>query len=129
VFRPELFVEFLDKYIRPKVKFFVGSQPKEEMERLFGDIHYHLKTPPKNSYGNIEEIWEELDAALTIAEPEVIIMATGQTSNILQKRLWEAGVRTHCIDIGSVVDAVTGDKTRTWIKMAGDSIKKCLLSE
>lgn len=127
VFKSAVYTEFLDKYVRPKTKMFVGSQPKEQMERMFGEIKCHVITPKQNSYSDIEDIWESIKINVKACKIDMVILATGQTSNIIQKRMWNAGMRVHCIDVGSVVDAIVEENSRDWIILAGDKVKKCLL--
>ena len=52
-----------------------------------------------------------------ILRNEVTISALGQATRILGKRLWNIGVKEiQYFDVGSVVDALAGAETRTWIE-------------
>jgi len=48
---------------------------------------------------------------------------------VLCKRLWNLDKQVHCIELGSIVDAVVGKKSRSWIVRAGDFIKPLLIGE
>ena len=125
---PDLFSEFLCKYIRPKRTLFIGACPKDDMEKLFGPIALYVNTPLKNSYATIEEWYPKVVAAVKNGKPEMVIVASGQATRALQARLWilaeKNNLNFHSIDIGSVVDAVSGYSTRTWNKKAGDKIRR-----
>jgi len=48
---------------------------------------------------------------------DILISALGQTTRIVAKRLWNMGIRNiQYFDVGSIVDALAGVKTRSWIK-------------
>ena len=48
---------------------------------------------------------------------------------LLVKRLWELDKDIHCIELGSIVDAVIGKGSRSWIRRAGDFITPLLIGE
>ena len=52
--------------------------------------------------------------------PNVIFCAAGMSTNVIALRLYKVGWRGTFIDIGSVADAMSGDVSRTWIRMKGD---------
>ena len=53
VFKPRIMNKFLDRYVRPKKKMFIGSVAREEAEKLFGEIHCYVAVPRKNAYAEI----------------------------------------------------------------------------
>ena len=127
VFQPKQMVDFLNKYIRPKRKMFIGSTPKHIAEKLFGTIEVYISTPPKNAYSLIETWFPEV--LKHAGDVDVIIPSVGITSNIINFRLWQSGVEAHCLDIGSIVDATEGLGTRKWIRLMGHRVNNVLLPE
>lgn len=122
VFKPKVLRDFVDNYIRPQSKMFVGCCDKEAMEHFFGKIKIYVKTPAKNSYASIDVWWEKVKS--TYKDVRVIILASGQSSRVVAKRLWNIGADAHCIDIGSIVDPIAGKfDTRTCWKMQGQKVK------
>ena len=128
VFSPEVFLTFLDKYIRPKRKLFVGACSKENMEKMFGKIDFYVNTPLQNSYATMHQWYPQVLDTVVNDKIELVILASGQSSRALQARLWNIAetyaLDFHSIDIGSVVDAVEGNSTRTWIRLAGDKVRR-----
>jgi hypothetical protein len=127
IFKPQDMIWFLDKYVRPKKKMFVGGTPKDIAEKLYGKIDVYIQTPPKNAYYKMDEWFGEvIEKAKDV---EVIIPSVGVTSNIINYRLWNAGVEAHVLDIGSIVDAVHGSGSRKWIRLMGHRVNNVLLPE
>jgi hypothetical protein len=121
VFKPQVLTDFVNKYIRPYPKMFVGSCNKASMEGFFGDIKTYVETPAVNSYATIDNWWKEIEDSYE--DVKVIILATGNTSRIIAKRLWNINANVHCIDIGSIVDPIDNKfDTRTCWKMAGKKV-------
>jgi len=125
VFKPDYIVKFLDKYIRPKKKMFVGSIEKESIEKLIGNIDYYVKVPSSDAYYTINEWYPNI--LENIDDCEVLIPAAGMATRVINKRLWNLNKEIHSIDLGSIVDAADNKKTRTWIKKEGDKIKNILI--
>jgi len=121
VFRTGAYRGFLDLYIRPKRKMFIGNCSKEQMEKMFGPIDFYIKTPAKSAYDSIDQWWPQVEK--DIDKVDVVLPCAGQATRVIQKRLWHMGARVHSIDIGSVVDALDGQTTRTWIKLKGWVVK------
>lgn len=126
VFKPDELVSFLDEYIRPKKKVFVGSVSRKDASRLLGDIEYYVQIPHKEAYQTIDE-WFPRVLEYIKDGAELCIPTAGVCTRVFQKRLWYALQPVHSIEIGSLIDAVAGIKSRTWIRMAGDRINKILL--
>lgn len=122
VFRTQAFRGFLDLYIRPRRKMFIGNCSKEQMEKMFGPIDFYVKTPAKNAYDSIDEWWPQVEK--DIDKVDVVLPCAGQATRVVQKRLWHLGARVHSIDIGSVVDALDNQTTRTWIRLKGWVVKQ-----
>lgn len=127
VFYPQVLNDFLDEFVRPKKKLFIGGTPTEPSERLYGPILHYVKTPSKDAYSAIEKTWEAIKPLLD--DVELIIPSMGQASRAISKRLWYHGYDRHLLDLGSIVDAACNLQTRTWIKMKGKTIQKCLINK
>lgn len=122
VFKPKVLRDFINSYIRPQPKMFVGSCDRAAMESFLGKIKIYVETPAKNSYASIDSWWEGIENAYK--DVKVIILASGQSSRVVTKRLWNIGAKVHCIDIGSVVDPVAGIfDTRTCWKLKGKEVR------
>jgi len=125
VFKPELMIDFLDTYIRPKEKMFIGSVPKESIERLVGPIKYYVQVPPRDCYYSINDWWPQV--VENIHNVELCLPAAGMAGRVINKRLWNLNVDVHSIDLGSVIDAACNISTRTWIDRVGNKIKNLLI--
>jgi hypothetical protein len=128
LFDADRLIRFLDEYIRPKRKMYIGCVPKQTAEKLFGPIDYYVETPAKNSFAEIDRWWPEV--LKNVNDVEVVIPATGSATSVINLRLWNMGVNVHCIDIGSIVDAIDpGVHTRKWIRLMGYKVNRILLEE
>jgi len=127
-FRPRDMSAFLDRFVRPKKKMFIGSVPKDEVEQLFGYIDYYISTPRKNAFAEIDNWWQEVEKH--IDEVELVLPAVGISTRVITKRLWEQGSEIHCLDLGSIVDAISSyPNTRSWIRLKGHVASRILLPE
>ena len=127
VFYSDLMYDFFEKYVRPKRKMFIGSTPKETAEKLYGEIHHYINIPMRNAYDSIDSWWPEIET--NADKVELVIPSAGAASNVISKRLWNMNAEVHLLDIGSIVDAVEGKKSRTWIRLQGHKIEKILPKE
>ena len=126
VFKQELMINFLDKYIRPKKKMFIGCVDKNSIEKLIGPVDYYVNVPAKDAYYSIDKWYP--DIINNIDDVEVCIPVAGMATRVIQKRLWKLNKNLHAIDLGSVVDAVSNNQTRTWIKRVGfDRVKNLII--
>lgn len=125
VFRQELIIKFLDDYIRPKSKMYIGCVPEINAKKVVGEIDYHVTTPSKDAYSTIDSWWPKV--LENIDNVDVCIPACGQAGRVVQKRLWNLDKKNHSIDIGSIVDVADGKNTRTWIKKEGNKVKNILI--
>lgn len=123
-FKPKKVYWFLEKYVRPHSKMFIGGISKDAAEKLYGPIDFYVKTPFKNAYEEVENWWPEIFA--NAKNVKVILVSVGSSSNIIAKRLWELNVEAHVLDLGSMIDAVEGKVTRTWLRHKGHNINKVL---
>jgi hypothetical protein len=119
-FNKQSCIHFLN-FLKSTNPVFVGNQnTKEELvKKLFGDIH--IKTPPVNSYTEIDRIEIELEKTLKEKGDsfQVVVMAMGCPGRILQKRILKKGYNVYLFDFGSLLDAFNDDNSRLWIDLAG----------
>jgi len=131
LFKQDLMIEFLNKYIRPKKKMFINclSEGRElyeldKLERLVGKIDHFVQVPFHDAYYKMDEWWPEIEEF--IDEVELCIPAAGMAGRVIQKRLWNLDKDIHSIDLGSVVDAVTERSTRAWMVKTNNSVENLL---
>jgi hypothetical protein len=128
VFRPKEMNRFLDKYIRPKRKMFIGSIPELEMRRLFSEIEYYIPIPAQNAYASMDSWWPEV--LKHIDDVDLVIPAAGVATRVISKRLWELDKEVVVIDFGSIVDGVSSlPSTRKWLKLKRHVLNRILLPE
>jgi hypothetical protein len=125
VFRQELMIDFLNKHIRPKRKMFIGSVPKDAIERLVGHVDYYIQVPARDAYYTIDEWYPQI--LENIDNVELCLPAAGMAGRVINKRLWKLNKELHSIDLGSVIDAACKLSTRTWIDRVGNTIENLLL--
>lgn len=127
VFHSKLMFDFFEKYVRPKTKMFIGCTPKDVAEKLYGKIDYYVNIPSRNAYNSIDSWWPTIEN--NVSRVELVIPSAGAASNVISKRLWKLGAEVHLLDIGSIVDAVEGKKSRTWIRLKGHKIEQIMPKE
>ena len=127
VFKQDIMIKFLNNYIRPKKKMFIGSVDKDKIEKLVGKIDYYVQVPERDAYYNIDEWWSKI--LENIDKVELCLPAAGMAGRVINKRLWELNKNLHSIDLGSVIDAAVGSSTRTWIDKVGNSINNLLIKK
>ena len=128
VFHPKRFDAFLQRYVRPKKKMFVGCVEKRLVEKIYGPIAVYVKTPKRHASLQFESVWKEVKANL--GDVELVLPAAGISSKIIAKRLWYMGVMVHCLDLGSIVDALEEKPvSRKWLRLKGHVINNVLRPE
>lgn len=136
VHQQEMFLHFLDNYIRPKKKMFIGSVDKKSMEKLVGKIDYYIQIPVakveeqrkfKGAYYTIDEWYPKV--LKHIDDVDLILPTAGMAGRVLCKRLWNLDKNFHCIELGSIVDAIIKKPSRSWIDRAGNFIEPLLIKE
>ena len=108
------------QFLKSQNPIFVGNHNTREIvtQKLFGKPH--IKTPSSNSYDEIDRIEHELIKVLdNEKEFRVVVVSMGCPGRILQKRIVAKGYNVYLFDFGSLLDALNGKQTRTWIKLAG----------
>ena len=127
-FKPVEMNDFLDRFVRSRKKLFIGSVPREEVERIFGPIDHYVQTPRKNAYAQIDSWWPEV--ARLADQVELVLPAVGMATRVVSKRLWNLGKEVHCLDLGSIVDAVSSfPSSRSWIRLKRHMANQVLLPE
>lgn len=126
VFKQDIMIDFLNTYIRPKKKMFIGSVNKNDIEKLVGPIDYYVHVPSKDAYYSIDKWYDSI--LENIDNVELCLPAAGMAGRVIQKRLWNLNKNIHSIDLGSVIDASCNISTRTWIDKVGfNHIKNILI--
>lgn len=127
VFKPRLIRDFFEEFIRNKRKMFIGNTPKDIAEKLYGKIDFYIEVPRQHAYDSINEWWPKIEE--NVDKVELVIPSAGAASNVISKRLWKLGKEIHLLDVGSIIDAVEGRVSRTWIRLKGHKINKILPKE
>lgn len=117
--------EFLNKFVRPKKKMFIGSSDPRVLEYVFGKIDVYIHVPAQNAFQTIDSWYPQVEEHLN--EVELVLPAAGATTKVLQRRLWESGAEVHSLDIGSVADVVQQRGTRRWIRLLGHRSRSILM--
>lgn len=124
------FIDFLNKFIRPKKKLFIGSVEKEKVEKLIGKVNYYVNVPCEMTKGKSGLIgayysnykwWPEV--LKYVDDVELVLPSAGMAGRVITKRLWYMKKNLHCIELGSVVDGATGVGSRS-IWRRNDNINK-----
>jgi len=124
---------FLDKFIRPKKKLFIGSVDKNEIEKLVGKIDHYVKIPCAKveeqkifpgAYYFMDEWWPKV--LESVDDVELVLPTAGMAGRVITKRLWNLDKNIHCIELGSMVDAVVGKPSRSVWDRSGYKILNLL---
>ena len=122
-FRTALFKDFLDTFIVPLKKIFIGCEAPEVQQLLFGNVHASFPVPRKNAYYTLEDWWDRAVDVIMGEDIELIVFCAGSATRALQKRLYHMqGCKATSIDFGSVVEPFSDTWIHTWVKRKGDEI-------
>jgi len=134
ILKQDIFLKFLNEFVRPKKKMFIGSVDKESIEKLIGPVDYYVKIPVaevneqgvfRGAYYSIDEWWPKV--LEHIEDVDVVLPTAGMAGRVACKRIWNLDVDVHCIELGSVVDAVIDKESRGWIARADKNMIQNLL--
>ena len=126
LYRPEDMRRFVDRYIKPKRKLFVGGNNREAMERFYGKIDFFVQTPRRDAFYRMNEWLPRVRKYLDRCD--VVLPSVGAASKPLARRVWGSGAKVHFLDIGSTNDVLEGRSTRGWMERDGvEKIKARLL--
>jgi hypothetical protein len=125
----KLFLEDFDSFVKITKLFsdykvtLVGGPTvcKSELVKKVFNVCKTIEFTDVDSYDLLDEKYDEIfNIVLDIRHtgPGLILSALGPTSCALAKRLWNHGLNTCTVffDSGSVVDALAGVGTRSWIR-------------
>ena len=115
-------ISFL-KLIKSKNPIFIGSSAvnKIVIKTLFGTRN--VFSPIKNAYDQIDRL--ERETLELINKPyEIIVIATGCSGRILQKRLLSKNLNIFIYDFGSLIDALSGISSRSWMNKTNEFSKE-----
>jgi|TARA_Y100000310_G_scaffold33468_1_gene31648 hypothetical protein len=121
----DIFLDFMNNFIRPKRKLFIGSIKKSSIERLVGEVHHLVETPSRDAYYNIEDWWPKVLGC--IDDVDLVLPAAGMAGRVVQKRLWNLDKNVHSIELGSMVDTVDDLNTRSWMVNKKEIIDRILI--
>tara|TARA_B100001094_G_scaffold171567_1_gene165925 strand:+ start:76 stop:894 length:819 start_codon:yes stop_codon:yes gene_type:complete len=100
---------------------FIGNNTvnKNVINLLFGEKYTFIECPSKYSYNNIDNIENNLIAALNNnINYKIVVTCCGVTTRCLIKRIWKKqniNCNYFMLDFGSIIDALSGNKTRQYI--------------
>lgn len=108
------------KILKSKTQIFIGNEESDlkVVSLLFGKNIAHIKTPVRNAYSEIDRIEREaLDYISKIETFFVVCVAMGCSGRPLIKRLQNKKLNIFLFDFGSLLDGISGNNSRTWLKM------------
>ncbi len=108
------------KILKSKTKIFVGNEEtdSELVKLLFGNSTIHIKTPSKNAYSQIDRIESEISKVISnTTDFMVVCVAMGCSGRPFMKRIWNKKANIFLFDFGSLLDGISGNNSRTWLKM------------
>lgn len=108
------------KILKSKTRIFVGNEITDAklVKLLFGESTIHIKTPSKDAYSQIDRIESEaLKILSNTTDFMVVCIAMGCSGRPFMKRLWNKKPNVFLFDFGSLLDGISGNNSRTWLKM------------
>tara|TARA_R100000008_G_scaffold17073_1_gene8460 strand:+ start:891 stop:1682 length:792 start_codon:yes stop_codon:yes gene_type:complete len=116
------FSEMIEKFIKPKRVMYVSGYISDGFKKLFGDVKHFVETPKQNSYENIDDWYPEL--LEKSFDTDVVLLATGFSSRVVTKRLWNDNKNLQVLDLGSIVDGLRSSYNRLWLQRYKDTFEK-----
>ncbi|HEY3402523.1 MAG TPA: hypothetical protein VGK59_03990 [Ohtaekwangia sp.] len=113
VFQPDQMREVLEEMTHHKRKLFIGSLPQQKAEELMGTVAHYIETPSSEAYTNINTWWPEV--VKHIHDVEMVVVAAGDATHLINKRLWEMGVEIQSLDIDFLANTIREAESRMWI--------------
>jgi hypothetical protein len=107
------------KQLKKQAVLFIGNEDTDPstVKRLFGEV-IHVKTPARNAYDKIDIIEKEAMDILSKKQGfGVVVIAMGCSGRILAKRLYQNIPQFFFFDFGSLLDGISGNKTRAWLEL------------
>ncbi len=119
VFEPSLAQRFLTE-LKATNPIFVGNENASPhvLRALFGDTP-HVPTPSRCAYQELDRIEGQLLQEIRRRGKhfQVVVVATGCTGRVLQKRMLNQTRSVFYFDFGSLLDALCGEQTRAWMEV------------
>jgi len=118
------FLKFTELFKDKKVLYIGGPTTCNSIEVMNAfNISHIVELSDTNAYYELDDNMEPITRY--IKECGIVISALGWASTVLAKRLWNQGIRNiQFIDIGSVVDALAGASTRSWIQKNAEYVEE-----
>ena len=124
---PDICIDFLKFLRNQKCELFIGNRsiPHSIIHLLFGDPKI-IGSPSRSAYKEINRIEQECLKAMSEESDDyrLVIVSCGNTGRVLIKRLWPKFNNVFFFDMGSLMDALCGWKTRGWIRKTKFNSKK-----
>lgn len=117
LYEPKLVIEFINKIKKRKVVV-VGGKHLKTVTKYFNAKF--IETPTFDAYEKIERIYKSIYRK----KSEIVILAAGMCSAVIQKRLFEDGANIITLDFGSLLDGMLNLQTRRWIVENPEKIKE-----
>jgi hypothetical protein len=115
-YNPDWFISFCKNLFHDKKVLMIAGEPilsgNNLMKRVFNVTDEIAFPGLTGAYYHMDNRMEEILKA--VEENDVILPVIGMASRVLAKRLWNAGVKKHLIDIGVSVDARACADHRGW---------------
>jgi hypothetical protein len=122
IHNPQLANNFL-AMLKSHCPIFVGNvdTPAEVRNALFGVGHVHIPTPAQNAWSAAAAVHDRLVSVTNssrVHRYHVVVVAAGCSGRAIGTRLWLEGHNPNLFifDFGSLLDWLTGQETRDWIK-------------
>ena len=123
-YNPEYAITFL-KHIKKAClnypTYIIGNKNtnKKLLDLFFGSKYTRIETLCKNSYSDIDYIWNKIQETINPEKYTIFIIFMGCAGRPLQKRIWKQYNKVFLFDVGSLMDAINQTDTRAWIKISG----------
>ena len=116
------FKQMIEKFIKPKKVMYVSGYYPDEFKNLFGEVDCFIETPKQNSYESIDEWYPKL--LEKSFDMDVVLLATGFSSRVVTKRLWNDNRNLQVLDLGSIIDGLRNNYNRLWLQRYQESFEK-----
>ena len=117
-FEREHLDKLLDEIKKVPFRIFIGNKniPDNVVYKHLGENTFRVFIEPTNTYASVDVIESDVKSLLEKNKDiyGVIILSAGPTANVIQKRLHPV-YNIFSLDFGSMMDALSGNKTRAWI--------------
>lgn len=119
VFFPKRFIKLIDIIRSKKVMFVAGSHLKP-LINIF-KVKYYIESPSTQAYYD-KILYKKIK--MNIDKVNVILFGIGIATKPFISRIWNEKYNVILLDMGSVLDAMVGINSRSWITEMNAKIKK-----